>query len=222
MRTPLSLISPALFLAFLSGCADTSDTAVTSVGCDYYEDHSAEGLATFRVRNETGLDVYLPAACDVAEFTVEKSPTPDPDIAYGTSGRTCLQTCETLQKEEPYVCESSGCAPASIRVPAGASVDVQWGGTGRQEQEMPAECWLSDNPEASCTQIVRALPALYKVSFRGFTECGDACTCNAAGICNGEATGLEATVQSFAFDYPAVPPVVEVVFDACAFGCAGG
>ncbi len=237
MRTPLALASLAL-LAFLSACSSSvvedggggqgggdtsgSDSTGSGVGCEAYDNQSGPAVVTLRVRNDTGLDVYLPASCDTAQFTIENSPTPDPDVWYGPGGvGACTQTCEMLQEEEPYVCDFGGCPPSSIRIAAGQTRDLQWHGTGARSREMPDICWFTDYPNDTCTQIIAAKSGDYQVSLRGYSECGEECTCDAEGLCTGDAIGLEAYLQPTVFQYPATS-VVELVFDVCAFGCAGG
>lgn len=234
MKLPLALAASSSLLVLVCGCDSnvvdggggqggetSSGTESSGSGCASFDNVQAPSTVTFRVRNETGLDVYLPGVCQNPRFSIETSPTPDPTVQYppGSSGG-CRQTCEVLKKEDPYVCDASECAPSSFLVPAGETRDVIWQGNGIRDVAMPAGCWFSDYPEATCPQIVAAPNGQYAVDIQGFSECAESCTCDADGYCNGDATGLEAFVEPTVFSYPS--DIVEVVFEVCAFGCAGG
>jgi hypothetical protein len=193
--------------------------------CSAYQDEQSEGAVTIRFKNESGLDVYLDAACDRLLYGVDA--VPDDGVSYRYS-LDCAQTCEEAQEREQFDC-AGACQSLAYRVPAGGTLEVTWGGTGLQNEDMPAACFVDqENAPQSCSRIVAAQPGTYAVSVKGYANCqgqvgpGSACECDADGKCyGGLATGPEAEIAGVQFEYP-TPAVVEVTFPVCAFGCAGG
>jgi hypothetical protein len=186
--------------------------------CVPFHDQDGDYPLTFRVRNNTGVDVYLPGVCDLPMFHLEEA-AGQGDTFYGNRDTACLQTCEELQSEEPYACTAGACAPTSFRIPIGATMDIPWNGTGLRSTSMPAKC-AEDGQTTSCTQIVAADAGRFSFAVDAYSSCGEGCACEPSGLCSGEATGLQAFVVPITFDYPT--PVVELVLEVCAFGCAGG
>ena len=193
--------------------------AGSNPACAPFLNQESEGMVTFRVVNQTGQDVYVPAFCDAVAYGVQPEAGPD-GAYYGDGGGSCNQSCEQLQSEDQYVCDGGQCPPSSIRVVAGETREFVWSGRGREDVEMRSECWFSEFGGPTCSQIVAAPPGSYRVTVGGFSECGADCTCNAEGLCTGQATGLEAVTEHPIFALPASGPV-EIVFEVCAFGCPG-
>ena len=187
--------------------------------CVPFRDAEPQSAVTIRVRNESGLDVYLPAGCGQLEYAI----TPvggDDGVYYGPTGGFCSQSCEELQSQPPLSCLADAGAPTSIRVASGEVLDVAWDGRGSLGADMPLACWYSKDVGTTCTQIVNATPGEYDVGARGFSSCGAGCECGADGVCNGDAQDLEAYANPAIISLPS-EGVVEILFDFCAFGCAG-
>lgn len=209
-----------------STTSTSSDAATTSTGastgsggaCAAFADAAGTDAVTVRFRNNSMSPVYLPVSCKSVNFAID--PTTGPDgVTYHYDG-SCLQTCEDLQTSPPFACGL--CAPASLRIDVGATREVIWEGTGlKPDVQMPSSCWSAPQKNESCSQVVPAPAASYRVSATGFSSCGAGCTCDAQGICDGAAEGSQGNPNPVKFNYPA-DKTVEVVFDPCAFGCPDG
>ena len=155
----------------------------------------------------------------------EGAPILDVTPASGPDGNTyafdpsCLQTCADLQHEPAYEC--GVCAPASILIASGASRDFTWQGTALSApRQMPAQCWDVPQQADSCVTLLAAAPQTYRFLVNGFANCGDgACACDSEGLCSGYATGQPGYATPSELLYP-TKGKVEILFDACAFGCA--
>jgi hypothetical protein len=187
--------------------------------CVPFHDAEPASAITIRFINQTGQDVFLPATCDSLDYSVTPSAGED-GVDYGPTGGACQQTCDALQSEDPLLCAADACAPSSIRLSTGQVREVVWDGRGQVGAEMPLVCWHSKDAGTTCTQIVNAPAGSYDVFAQGFAECGEACECDESGVCFGEASGWEAYANPASINVPS-EGVVEVVFDVCAFGCAG-
>lgn len=194
----------------------------TNPECTPFRDQSSTGEVTFRFVNQTGIDIYLPASCDLVSFQIDPAAGPDGSY-YGWTGGACSLTCEDLQSQGQIYCDAGACAPSSFRVPAGGSLDIAWDQLAQKNVEMPSECWFEAAGGPSCNQIVAADPGQYRISITAYDTCASdpaACGCDATtGLCSGDATGLSATTAPVIFGLPSSQPV-EVIFDPCAFGCA--
>lgn len=182
--------------------------------------HDAEPLSaiTIRIRNESGQDIYLPAACNALEYAI--TPVSGEDgVYYGPAYDSCFQSCEELQTSELEPCPADACAATSIRLAPGSNIEVPWDGRGLINGNMPAECWYSQDFGSQCTQIVNASSGDYAISLQGFSDCGEGCECDEQGLCFGQASGIEAYPNAATATLPS-KTVVEVLFDVCAFGCA--
>jgi len=188
--------------------------------CAAFADQESAGDVTFTVVNQSGQDVYLRGSCDAINYSVDPEDGPDGTF-YGDVGGSCQQSCEALQTEDQLLCEADACAPSSILVQDGETREIRWGGLGQKSVEMPAECWFSESSGTSCQQYVAAEAGSYDLKLGAFSDCGEDCVCDVNGACTGDATGVEAVANEATFDFPASGPV-EIVFDTCAFGCAGG
>jgi hypothetical protein len=205
------------------GGATTGSTTSTGSGgaCAAYADQTGTGKVTLRFINKTGLPVYLNSSCagGIGYSITHILSSDSTSYVYDTS---CLQTCSDLQKEQPYEC--GPCAPQSIRLDPDAIRTIEWDGTGLQvpATPMPPSCYAPGGDYfPSCDQIVAALAGMYRADAIGYSECGPGCTCDANGLCNGSATGLQALPNPVSFSFP-TSGTVDVIFDVCAFGCAGG
>jgi hypothetical protein len=177
------------------------------------------GTVTVRIRNNSGQPIYLPANCSTLAYTMTPLGGDDPDESY-VYDPSCLQTCEDLQTEPPYAC--GACAPATFLLPAGATRDVSWNGTGLAYGiTMPAECYADPQMAMACSRIVNAPVGDYRIDVVGYSKCDEGfdCTCDSNGVCYGMAGGFEAYPDPAVLSYPS-ESLVEVVFGVCAFGCA--
>ncbi|HZO17084.1 MAG TPA: hypothetical protein VFB62_27595 [Polyangiaceae bacterium] len=205
-------------LAACDGTAVADDDGTTS--CLGYADEEAYASLTVRIRNDSALDIYLPAQCAWLDYRFV--PTEPSDAIYRNRSGGCLQTCAELQEEPQRACAADDCATTALLVPSGGSADLVWDGTGLLTGlDMPAGCYRDPNDASTpCSRIVAAKPGEYRLDITGYTQCGESgCTCEPDGTCWGQATGQSATPDPMAFQFPASAPV-EVVFNQCAFGCA--
>lgn len=201
--------------------ATTGSTSASTGGgtCPGFEDASGIDSVTIRFINKGDSPVYLPVGCENIGFKIDPITGPD-GVTYNYE-EACLQTCEELQTSPQYVC--GACAPKSYRLDAGAKREVTWKGVGlKPEIMMPAACWESQlSGNSSCSQVVAAAADTYRITAFGYSMCGQDCTCDAQGVCNGTAEGTQAFANPVKFAFPA-DDVAEVVFDTCAFGCPDG
>lgn len=230
MRPSLQLTSlSALVLALSIGCGSSVNEGGGGAGggaggsggedpfCAPYFDEEPEGAVTFRVSNQTGQDLYLRGSCNAVSYSVDPEAGPS-GTYYGDVGGSCQQSCQELQTTDPILCEADACAPSAILLHPGETRDLAWGGLGQKNVEMPAECWFSPEFGTNCQQIVAAPAGSYKLNLTAFAECGPGCTCDATGVCTGDATGIEAQPDVSTFALPAAGPI-DIVFPNCAFGC---
>lgn len=192
----------------------------TLEACTGFDDAPTVAPVTLRIINQTPIDIYLDASCGLLSYTIEPLSGPD-DLYYGDVGGSCLQSCEELQSEPQIVC--GACEATSLLLPAGQSLDVEWDGRAQQRVEMPAECYFDEvSGQSMCNQIVQAANVDYSLKVAAFDGCdtgvNSLCECDAAGICSGGVSGLEAAATPVEFALPAAGPV-EYVFEPCAFGC---
>jgi hypothetical protein len=184
--------------------------------CDAFDNQEGQGV-TLRVRNETGMAIYLPTDCGNVKPTV--APAAGPDGTNYTYYRACLSTCADLRDTGPVACPADACAQTALRLQPGAMLDIAWDGTGLRPTEMPAECFFEPTQDPTCGQIVAAPAASYSVELRAFDSCAGQCTCDVNGQCFGEASGVEGYHAPVSFQHPQ-QSIVDVVFEVCAFGCA--
>lgn len=191
-----------------------SGAAGGGAACLGFEDAPEEGASpvTFRFRNETSQDIFLPAQCGEVAYHLEPDAGGDPTL-YGDEP-PCFRSCEDLQTEEPIAC--APCAPGVFRLPPGGSLERTWGGQGRRPSAMPAECFLHPSGDDSCPQVVNAPAGTYVARATGYAACEGGCACEGPDVCFGEPAGASAKA-TVTFTHPA--DVVEIVFEACAFGC---
>ncbi|MEO5729125.1 MAG: hypothetical protein ABI134_36080, partial [Byssovorax sp.] len=164
----------------------TSVSTGTGGTCPGFEDATGTDTVTVRFRNNTTSAVYLPVSCESINFAIDPVTGPD-GVTYSYDG-SCLQTCEDLQKSPPFAC--GACAPRAFRLDVGATREVTWEGAGlKSGVSMPASCWAAPGSDKSCSQVVAAAAASYRISALGFASCGATCACDAQGVCAGSAEG---------------------------------
>ncbi len=183
--------------------------------CQGYDDEAAGEPVTFRLRNESGVDVYVNQLCGKPFLFL--GAVPDQGITYQPN-LTCADTCVGLR--DGVSCPPELCEVTSLRVAAGASLDITWDATGFRAEAMPETCY-SIPTLGTCDRRVVTPTGSYEMDIDVFSGCGAGCTCDASGVCDGQAQGAEALIENIPFTYPA-PGVVDVVLEPCAFGCAGG
>jgi hypothetical protein len=204
-----------------SGASGGSGGTTSSSGsgggeqCAAFADQPGSGAVTVRFRNDSPMPIYLPASCSYLQYDIRPQSGDDgTTYAYDLS---CVQTCEVLQTEPQYLCDA--CAPSLWVLPAGATHDVGWTGTGIQSATMPTECYFEGQAFGdSCTQVVTAPANTYRVEAIGYQSCEGDCVCEEDGQCWGNAAGLQALPDVTEFQHPGTS-MVEVVFGPCAFGC---
>lgn len=187
--------------------------------CAGFRDAPDGAPLTVRFTNQSGLPIYLPGTCDSVSLDMQPS-AGDDGLTYWYD-ESCLQTCESLQTESRFACDA--CAPSVYLLPPGGTLEFPWNGTAISYSErMPESCWaFPEGPDATCPLIVPAENDRYSINALGFGSCED-CECNGAeDQCYGTPSGLSAYHDPAVFQYPG-SNVVEVVFNICAFGCAGG
>ncbi len=229
IKTGLLFLIPAF--VFVAGCGSSVETGSTGSGggsttsgstgsggaCAAYTDQAGAGKVTVHFLNKTGQPVYLSGTC-AGSFSYSITNIGGADAAYVYDG-SCLQTCADLQKEPPFAC--GPCLPQAIRLDPGAVRELEWDGTGlvMPSTPMPASCYAPGGGAfPSCQQIIAAPAGMYRAEAIGFSECGPGCTCDASGVCNGAATGIQAIATPTKFGFPGTSSI-DVVFDGCAFGC---
>jgi hypothetical protein len=112
--------------------------------------------------------------------------------------------------------------PTTFLLEPGATREATWDGVGQfranDEWSMPCHCYSKIGyPGAACDRVVTAPEGLYRIDALGYAECDD-CACDDEGVCTGKTAGVEATATPVTMSFP-TDTLVEVVFDACAFGC---
>lgn len=190
--------------------------------CSAFLDEEAPGTVTVRVVNQSPLDLYVPALCDLPAYQIAPESGPQ-DLLY-VFGTSCLYTCEMAQTQEMFGCPAAACAQTTHRVAAGSSLELTWPGTALdQGADMPDACYFDAQFAGTCSQIVAAPAGTYQAFVQGFMECNsygpEPCDCDDNGLCFGEASGLEGYPEPASFEFPA-DDEVEIVFGPCAFGCA--
>lgn len=219
-------LASGIALALAAGCGGGGETSghagagtgANGAACAAFHDESSIGSVTVVFRNDTPDPIYLPGTC--SGFTYEIKPQSAPaggELVYDTS---CLQTCEDLQHGYPKDC--GGCAEVTYRIQPGGTSSRVWDGTRLAGTPvMPDACWYMGKPELDSCSRITAMPAGdYTAGAIAFSGCEGECSCDAEGVCNGAATGAIAQASPAAFSLPG-QSMVEVVFDACAFGCPG-
>lgn len=219
-------------LALAAGCGSSVETGTGGNGggtsstgtggsggaCSAFKDQQGQGSVTVIFRNDTAQPVYLPSSCTTPNYLIEPEGGPD-GLAYTFEG-SCLETCEALQTQGQWAC--GACPEQTYRIEPGQTLQQTWNGTGlKGNVVMPNACWWQGSAGpggGTCSQIVAAAPGMYVASATGFAECTGPCTCDANGVCEGTASGLQATADPASFSFPDAS-TVEVVFNVCAFGC---
>jgi len=183
--------------------------------CSAYLNEESLGAVTFRVRNDTAADIYLMKAWSL-RFDLQPTAGPDPrDPIYDVPDSPCAGTCETAQKEGS---SSSGtCEFGSVRIAAGGTLDVPWDGRGSVFVGMPSQCYAF-GASTFCRQYVAATPGSYTIQMSAYQECSGECSCDGDGNCTVPLSGLSESSKPATFSFPQ-DKLVEVVFDACSFGC---
>ncbi|MEJ7730618.1 MAG: hypothetical protein WKG00_15530 [Polyangiaceae bacterium] len=198
----------------------TGDPSSSGSGgaCAAFADETGSGPVTIRVVNGTPLDIYVPATCSQGDMTIVGA-----DQQVWSDKVSCAMTCEALQTHPLAQCDA--CAVNAILVPAGGVRELSWSGTDMTIADMPAECWFEPgNADLGCVRILAAPAQKYQAVVAGYNQCdgreAGPCECT-EGVCFGTAGGALATPIPAFFEYPSGHQV-DVVFDACAFGCPDG
>jgi hypothetical protein len=199
-----------------TGSSSTGSSSSSGQLCPGYSDQTGLGAITVRFVNQSPMPIYLPSMCDGIQYTIQDGAggSGNGGYVYDTS---CLQTCEALQTQPQYAC--GACAPTSYLIPAGATRDVSWNGTGLESESMPASCWKTPPSSTTCGRIYAAQSGTYLASAVGYIGCDGGCTCDANGVCSGAATGQSGYSSTTKFDFPNNGGPVQVVFGPCTFGC---
>jgi hypothetical protein len=198
------------------GSGASGGTGGTGGTCSVYDDQTSPSTVTVTVRNDTGMTIYLPTSCGQLMPNIE--PSAGFDGTSYTYDDSCLSTCEDLQTGEPIACTAEACALTSIAIAHGATYQLEWDGTGLKNTEMPAACWNTADYGPNCSQIVTAPGGDYSVGLQAFDSCEGDCACD-GGVCWGSAVGNEGLHDNAGFSFPE-DGSVEILFGACAFGCA--
>ena len=187
--------------------------------CSGFDDEQGGSAVTVRLRNESGLPIYLPAHCGVLLYDLVAVPADDVHYAFDPF---CLQTCADLRTQGIIDC--ADCPPTSILLPPGATHDVVWDRTGLANVVMPDSCWHQPGQQGpACPQIVAAEAGTYQIFAMGYESCTDgSCQCDESGACDGAGTGMEAYSDPETFVLGGGTSLVEAVFGACAFPCPSG
>ena len=82
---------------------------------------------------------------------------------------------------------------------------------------MPQACWYGESAQGRCAQIVAAEAGPYAVRVSAYDACTGPCVCD-GDECLGGVGGAEAKSEPVTLKFPEQGEV-EVVFEACAFGC---
>lgn len=190
-----------------------------SDACAALADATSPGNLTIRFTNYTANEIYLPGACSGVDYAIQPASGPDGNL-YRDSFGTCSQSCEDLQTDPLTTCEQ--CDPSTYRIAPGDSLEVSWDQIASHPTTMPAECWLDGQGGTACNRAIAAPSGAYELSLTVFDECigdGGTCACDSdTGPCAGSASGGSVDLSPVPFGLPASGPV-EVVVDACAFGC---
>lgn len=201
-----------------SGTSSTGSNTTTGSVCDDYSDSEGPSAVVVTITNQSPFPIFLPAGC-TSEPVLDIDPLEGPDgNAYGYD-ESCLQTCADLQQHPQYAC--GACAPASILLPPGTSRQLTWKGTAlTPPRDMPATCWNVPQQAGTCVTEIGAPAQAYRFNVQGFADCGAGdCACTSEGLCSGDPSGQEAFSNVAKISYPE-DGKVEILFDACAFGCA--
>lgn len=211
-------------LLLVAGCGSSVETGAnggTSGGtgaCAAFNDEESPASLQVVIRNDTPQPIYLPGLCTEVDYDI--SPANGPAGGEHVYDKTCLATCETLQHHYPTDC--GGCGDQSFRIEPGATLTRTWDGTRlAAAPAMPDACWYKGTPELDgCYRITAATPGDYTVRVTGYGDCQGSCACDAAGKCDGFASGAMVTASPVTVVFPGTK-TVEIAFDACAFGCPG-
>jgi hypothetical protein len=195
--------------------------------CQGFFDETGHSVR-LRVRNDTGVDMYLDAGSGTTPVYRLVPASGDDGRFYGAFDRTCMQTCAELQYEDIQACNLELSAPTVVRVRAGESLDILWDGAGSADDvEMPGSCFHDPSAAGPCTRIVAPPPGEYQLQLTAYAACDDhdgdlVCDCDADDVCQGEPFGASASPAPVSLVVPVNEQVVDVVFEICAFGCPSG
>ncbi|MBK6518651.1 MAG: hypothetical protein IPG04_32070 [Polyangiaceae bacterium] len=199
------------------GNTGAGNTGGSDGGCAAFADEPVGETLSIVIRNDSPLDVYLPAECGALGFSIVSED--DPEGFYGNTGGFCLQTCEELQTDSQILCEA--CAPEAILLPAFSTYSVGWTTNGLVTAEMPSECWFDAfQGTQTCRQRVLAVAGSYSIeALTAYAGC-DGCECDPnSGVCSGYPSGNQAFTEPLDFTLPDDDGVLTYVIDTCAFGC---
>lgn len=211
---------------------DTDTGTVTNTNtlpaeCAAFADEAGLETVTVRVHNETGHTVYLDnGGCEKlgSPYAVMVTPWSTDDKVDYSNNNYCFQSCETLQLSEKYL--GCDCLPSLTVVQPGHSADLAWNGTGRRFFDddgtlvsMPTECWKKNPGWDNCGRTVAAPPGMYTARVKAHPGCVACDACTGTGNCSPAApSGPVAVHTPVSFSFPGTA-VVDIVLDACAFGC---
>jgi hypothetical protein len=212
----LLAIAPGCGASASSGTGGESSGGAGGGACGGFADEQSITSVTIRFRNDTPTSIFLPGTCSGVDYTI--APDGGSDGLYYTFDTSCLQTCQSSQTQPPIEC--GPCQPSMYLISPGMTRDVVWRGTGLDPSViMPPACWAIPGSGGMCSRVVDAPAGTYRVEASAHLACGPGCTCDPSGVCSGTPTSPPVTSDPVTFTFPSTG-VVEVVFGACAFGCA--
>lgn len=193
-----------------------SDPTGGGTNCSDFADAPEGDAIRISIRNDSPLDVYLPADCNSLDFSMRR--VGSEEDYYGNVDGFCLTTCEDFQTGSGVDCEP--CAPGAMVIAAFSSMSVIWKRIGIHVTQMPATCWLDDvtGPRETCSQIVGAEAGDYVMQALAAYSACDGCECDGE-LCFGFPSGALAFTSDLSFSLPLADDSLEYVIDSCAFGC---
>jgi hypothetical protein len=201
--------------ATATGGAGTT-SSINKEECNAYKNEPSGGTVTVRFRNDSDQPIYLPSGCKNPQFDLTLLDDGEPNGIY-QGDWVDPQNCEELMKVSlPSSCSMS--PPITFLLEPGATRDATWNGLGLAKHVwMPWYCFGLGYPAYYCDRVVTAPKGNYRIDALGYAEC-DGCACDDEGVCTGKTMGAQATATPVTMSFP-TETLVEVVFDAYAFGC---
>jgi hypothetical protein len=204
----------------VGGSSSTAQSSTTthSLICPEVDNEPTPGPVSFTARNLTGIPIYIPLqSCETPWApSVQVIPAGGLDgLTYGLDP-SCPQTCEDLKTQPPKECIV--CAKGLQRLAPLETLTVTWDAATLKQQQIPAAC-SATNASMACQRILAPKPGDYSAFLTAISSCST-CNCTAEGVCFGMPDGAMSTASA-KFTMPATNGPMELVFESCAFGCAG-
>jgi hypothetical protein len=185
----------------------------TGGNCAGFDDQASPQSVSVRILNQSLQTLFIPILCGRPLLRIV-SLEDGPNLTFRYDNG-CLATCEDLQGASPPLCTADACQETTWEIPPGASRSIEWDTT-----LMLSACWYALGVAEVCRQIVATPEGSYAFSIPAFSDCQGVCECDGA-VCSGQVAGAVGMHPEDTLQFPKQDQV-DLVFDACTFGCLEG